>query len=221
MPNQTFYNLSIEKQTEVINISIEEFVQKDYDAASLNHIIARLGIAKGSFYRYFSNKRELYMYLIDHVLTKAIEFIRMNVASEKTENTNDDFFVLYKIRFNAFIEFVIQHPQYLRLLFRAYDRGDLRKDAELGNHLRGLKIFRGYIIEAQNNGQLKSSFDPDLILYVIAQLTAGLHRYIEYKHGLTYNELLINDSEMLAKRKEQLNILVEQMIAILRNGLEY
>ena len=64
MPLKTFLNLSLERQKEIINVCMEEFAQNDYESASLSRIIKTLGLAKGSFYRYFESKKDLYIYLV-------------------------------------------------------------------------------------------------------------------------------------------------------------
>ncbi|WP_406542043.1 TetR/AcrR family transcriptional regulator [Clostridium ljungdahlii] len=75
MPNKTFFNLPKERQKEIIEISIKEFSNHDFDSSSLNRIITNLKIAKGSFYRYFSNKTDLYIFLINYTLNKQLAYI--------------------------------------------------------------------------------------------------------------------------------------------------
>jgi len=64
MPQQTFFNLPDEKRQLILDLAIEEFAQHDYKNASISNLVARAGIAKGSFYQYFEDKRDLYLYLI-------------------------------------------------------------------------------------------------------------------------------------------------------------
>ena len=82
MPKKTFFNLSEERQNEILNIAYEEFVKNSYKHASLNIIIKNSGVAKGSFYRYFSDKMDLYKYLIDSL--NMVGGIRMITLREIT-----------------------------------------------------------------------------------------------------------------------------------------
>ena len=76
-----------ERQEEIIKISIEEFANHDFDSASLNRIITNLKIAKGSFYRYFNNKTDLYIFLIEHTLNKQLTYItNFNPAEEHLDD---------------------------------------------------------------------------------------------------------------------------------------
>jgi len=65
MPKQTFYDLCEEKKARIIDMALEEFSSKTFSQASLNRIIKSAGIPKGSFYQYFENKEDLYLYLIE------------------------------------------------------------------------------------------------------------------------------------------------------------
>ena len=53
-------NLTEERKKEIIDTCLREFALHDYNEVSLSKIIAELGLAKGSFYRYFETKRDLY-----------------------------------------------------------------------------------------------------------------------------------------------------------------
>ncbi len=45
-----------------------QFVQSGYEKASTNEIVKEAQISKGSLFNYFNNKKDLYLYLIDHAL---------------------------------------------------------------------------------------------------------------------------------------------------------
>ncbi|SDP81547.1 DNA-binding transcriptional regulator, AcrR family [Litchfieldia salsa] len=47
---------------------MEQFVQSGYEKASTNEIVKEAQISKGSLFNYFNNKKDLYLYLIDHAL---------------------------------------------------------------------------------------------------------------------------------------------------------
>ena len=61
MPKETFFNLPEVKRGAILDAALEEFAAYPYDQASVNRIVARAGIPKGSFYQYFENKKDLYL----------------------------------------------------------------------------------------------------------------------------------------------------------------
>ena len=53
MPKDTFFNLPEDKRALICKVALEEFGEYTFDQASINRIVAKAGIAKGSFYQYF------------------------------------------------------------------------------------------------------------------------------------------------------------------------
>lgn len=64
MPKATFFNLPSEKRELIISAATQVFSAERYNAASINQICRKAGIAKGSFYQYFDNKLDLYVYIM-------------------------------------------------------------------------------------------------------------------------------------------------------------
>ena len=76
MPKQTFFNLSEEKRKQITDIAIHEFAEKDYRSVSVTQIVEKAGIAKGSFYQYFENKQELFLYLLDLAVQEKMIYLQ-------------------------------------------------------------------------------------------------------------------------------------------------
>ena len=74
MPTNTFFNLPEEKRKKLIAAALEEFSTVPFSDASINKIIRRAGIPRGSFYMYFEDKQELFLYLIRSFVEQAVGF---------------------------------------------------------------------------------------------------------------------------------------------------
>jgi AcrR family transcriptional regulator len=68
MPKQTFFNLTKEKRDIIIAAAVEEFLAKPYVKASVESIIEKAAITKGSFYRYFVDKNDILFHVLDQYL---------------------------------------------------------------------------------------------------------------------------------------------------------
>lgn len=64
MPKQTFYKLPQEKQERILAAAKREFTQARYSDASINRIIREAGIPRGSFYQYFDDKEDIFLYFL-------------------------------------------------------------------------------------------------------------------------------------------------------------
>lgn len=56
-----------ERRSQLLNSAEALFMEKGYEAATVNDIIAREGIAKGTFYHYFRSKEEVLTALVERV----------------------------------------------------------------------------------------------------------------------------------------------------------
>ncbi len=67
MPKDTFYNLPVEKRTKIIDAAIMEFSKVHYRKVTIDSIVDRAEISKGSFYQYFQNKDDLFKFIFDQI----------------------------------------------------------------------------------------------------------------------------------------------------------
>ena len=64
MPQITKKDKIKNQKDRIADSAVRMFIKNGYEKTSLNDIIAKLGIAKGTFYHYFSSKEEMLDYLI-------------------------------------------------------------------------------------------------------------------------------------------------------------
>jgi len=113
----TFLNLSPEKQDRVLAAALGEFSDKGYQQASVNTMVSALGIAKGSIYQYFKDKKSLFLYIFDF----AIGMVRRTLLVVKEETREENFFARLEKSLLAGVAFIQRHPRvyglYLKILF--------------------------------------------------------------------------------------------------------
>ena len=64
MPSDTFFRLPEEKRHRLMDAAWEEFTSVRFSDASINRIIRTANIPRGSFYQYFTDKDDLFSYLV-------------------------------------------------------------------------------------------------------------------------------------------------------------
>ncbi|MBQ9866053.1 MAG: TetR/AcrR family transcriptional regulator [Lachnospiraceae bacterium] len=79
MPTKIFTELDEKKQERIIDAALKEFAEYGYENASTNRIVKTCGVSKGSLFKYFENKEELYFYLIDTVSARMAEETRLDI----------------------------------------------------------------------------------------------------------------------------------------------
>ena len=125
MPLRTFFNLSASKRKELTDTAFEEFALHEYRIASINNIVKKLKIAKGSFYRYFPNKQDLYFYLI-----AVAEKMRFQQVNALLADKDMDFFEIMVENFAAKIRFDMQYPLQSGFLYNVMQE---KNNEEIGN----------------------------------------------------------------------------------------
>ena len=65
MPTVTWSRLGGERRSAVVDAAEAEFAAHGFSGGSLNVIARRAGVAKGSLFQYFADKRDLYAYITD------------------------------------------------------------------------------------------------------------------------------------------------------------
>lgn len=70
MPTKLFNELPEDKKQRITQAALEEFAANRFDDASTNTIVKNCGISKGSLFKYFESKEDLYFYLTDTVAAK-------------------------------------------------------------------------------------------------------------------------------------------------------
>ena len=64
MPTDTFFRLPEEKRTRILEGAWSEFTAVPYAEASINRIVQTSRIPRGSFYQYFEDKKDIFLYFL-------------------------------------------------------------------------------------------------------------------------------------------------------------
>ena len=65
MARPRFANLDLDTRYRILETAAEEFASRGFEGVSLNQLIERLGMSKGSFYYYFDDKADLFTTVAD------------------------------------------------------------------------------------------------------------------------------------------------------------
>ncbi len=211
MPLKTFLNLSEERQKEVLNACFEEFAWNDYESASLSRIIAKLGLAKGSFYRYFESKKDLYFYLVDC----ADSLISSSFASHMNV-TGKDFFTNWTDFFLSLAMIEKDYPMIIRFRFKTTSE----KSSEVSQNSRAeIRRDRALIIaEAlklyQNKGEIRKDIDTGFVSLFMMYFNFALSDFIMQKYNINKGDPVFSIPEEILRRD------VDNLIKVLKEGLQ-
>ncbi len=197
MPTKAFYRLGDEKKEIILNAATEEFKKYTYDHISINRIIQSIGLPRGSFYLYFKDKEDLYLY----VISKYHNIILSTIISIAREN--NDIVKTYKELFERAISFCSDE----RLL----------KSFLLGlNHNIENKVMYNMIesLALELVVSVKSDISLDVLKDALSLLSGALI------HSLTTYYILNLDLDIVRKRYyNQVDIIGKGIIIIIKEDL--
>ncbi len=99
MPTERFCRLPKEKQEAIRTAALREFARVPYEQASINQIIRYADISRGSFYTYFTDKRDVVEFLLHE------QFVEMEqVCKDVLRETGGDYFAMLERMFDFFVE---------------------------------------------------------------------------------------------------------------------
>lgn len=113
--NDKFFDLPVQKRQRIINAAYKVFSQSSYKKAPMSEIADESGISKALLFHYFTNKKELYLYL----WANAIEMTRKAIREYKTLETND-FFEMLKRSLLSKCSLMRHYPHMYAFSLRAY-----------------------------------------------------------------------------------------------------
>ncbi|MDY6899743.1 MAG: TetR/AcrR family transcriptional regulator [Cyanobacteriota bacterium] len=214
MPSQTFFNLPQVKRQNITNAAIAEFVNHSYESASISAIVNRAKIAKGSFYQYFKDKQDLYLYLVDRALEARNAFI----AEANLPSVQSGFFVFLRALFQTILEFQLANPRWSQILFRGPHYGDVpfRKEVFKRTKADIIILIKKNIQEAIAQGQLKADLNPDFAAFMIVTLSGQLRYFIPFYLGINVDRL-VKDSPN--PPLDAIGKILDDCIQILEQGL--
>jgi len=203
MPKSTFFNLPEEKRAAICRVGIAEFARYSYDSASINRIIASAGIAKGSFYQYFEDKRDLFLYLWELVSLEKASYI----APVMQNPEQHDIFTLLKELYISGIRFAEERPEYAEMGNRLLrDKSTAIYQEVISNSMPIAYVFFETLLNrAIARDEVKAGIDVKMFAFMIASMNALVVEYYAANAAQAFDE------EMMAG--------IDEFIEFLKNGI--
>lgn len=170
MPKSTFYNLSEEKQKKIFDAAIDEFSERRFSDASINQIIKMAEIPRGSFYQYFNDKEDLYLYIISVVGKEKLKI----AEGIRNLNPEDGFFDCYLKMFKSVLEWAKDKPKYMKigLLMEVDNSSFIEKLKDLSKE--GFKFQKQLLDKDKERGLIKKDIDTELVVDMLYTLNMKL-----------------------------------------------
>ena len=174
MPNQTFFNLLDEKREQILQVAIDEFAANDYDSASISRIVARAGIAKGSFYQYFADKEDLYGYLLGLLAEAKTRFLSL----DHPDPEHIGIFAYLRWTIEVGLAFALSYPKLTQIGLRALNAGKFPKAFDVQVREATLAFYQQLVEAGKQQGDIAADIDSELAAVIFDATLNAVGRYI-------------------------------------------
>ncbi|WP_373000039.1 TetR/AcrR family transcriptional regulator [Lutispora sp.] len=208
MPQETFFNLPDDKRSLIISAAMDEFSKADYNTASVNQICNKSNIAKGSFYQYFADKLDLYVYIMTLAIEEKIKFFSSVIAEFHTLSLLEQF----RLLFLKGVEFAKKYPQYAALgeQFTKENDESVKSAVIKEGEKQSESLFLQMIDNAKAKGEIDSRVDSLALSLLLQSLNSIVNKYMIDKFGTVNYE----------QNEEGINDFVDSLLYIIFNGIQ-
>jgi len=168
MVQQIFKNLENDKKQRILETAIDEFASHGFRQASMNRMVQKLAIAKGSLFQYFVNKEGLFKVIFDY----AVDLVRQSLRQVKHETATHDFFQRIRRSLLAGIGFIQQHPKIYRIYLKMIFQEDfpLRTEFLQQMHLFSSEYLRPLVEKGIADGDLRPDLNVNMAVFFLDAL---------------------------------------------------
>jgi AcrR family transcriptional regulator len=163
---EVFQQIRDESRQHILDEAAKVFANKGLANTKINDLAEAAGISQGLLYRYFTDKDDIFIALLEKPVTGAIEWTK---ASLKYAGTP-----LEKLRWltEQFIQGMSEKPVYFQILTQAMALSGIVFET-LAKLETVVKILRELITEGQKVGEIAKR-DPDQLVFLYLSSLYGL-----------------------------------------------
>lgn len=213
MPNQTFFNLPAEKREQILQVAIDEFADNDYDSASISRIVARAGIAKGSFYQYFTDKDDLYGYLLGLLAEAKTQFLSL----DHPDPQHIGIFAYLRWTIEVGLAFTLTYPKLTQIGLRAMNIGRFPRAFDVQVRDATLTFYQQLVALGKQQGDIAPEIDPELAAAIFEAIMNNVGRHIVDRVARTGGPVAQDGRAFL--EHPEVKALFAQTVGILEHGL--
>ena len=175
MPSKTFFNLPQKKRTRIINAAIGEFSKMHYTKVTIDNIVNKAEIPKGSFYQYFKNKNDIYKFIFSQISNEKAQILDKTREEINTLSFKDYIFLLLDEAAN----YEASDSQLIKLKDKFINEcpQELRKEVLKSEIPKSYAFFESVIRIYIKKGELSDDLNIKVAAYMITLCIVNTNAY--------------------------------------------
>jgi AcrR family transcriptional regulator len=174
VPTTTWFNLPEAKRERVLMAALTEFAAKGFSAGSLNVVAREAGIAKGSLFQYFADKRSLYAHVCDVCSRRIRDEFTLTMLERAADHA--DLFGFLRVVLVDWVEYFRAHRLERDVIFAA----NFEVDADARRAVREVMnrhyqdVLEPLVRAAADSGQLRPDASTDHLIAMLLVIVPHL-----------------------------------------------
>ena len=209
MPKRTFNRLDDDKKERIMRAAIEEFQACGFEKAKIEAIAKNAGVAKGSIYQYFDDKKELFLYTV----TWALEYF-MKVIDRQTPLKDMDVYDYFLSSGRERYELIKNEPLLVAFSTDIVSGkfGSLAQEANSEIHRIGEEYELRLIKNGKRKGTIREDLDDKTLLLFFQGVTE--------KFTMKIMEMVQNfQDEPTEEQFRDIERFMNNMVSLLKQGM--
>jgi AcrR family transcriptional regulator len=159
-----------QRKQRVLNAAVQEFAEKGYAAADMDHIAEAAKVGKGTIYRYYTNKERLFQAVADEAIGRLRDFVFSALQSASAKPPIEQL----KMTGKAFLAFFDENRLLLEIFLheRSQFRGMIQSEY-LRAYSENIEVFEDLMGHCMAQGIVKH-MEPRALLDTIGDMLVGL-----------------------------------------------
>jgi AcrR family transcriptional regulator len=182
MPTVTWARVDPARRAAIIDAAEAEFGAHGFSRGSLNVIARRAGVAKGSLFQYFADKRDFYAFITD-IASQRVRCYMEDLISQL--DPSRPFFEFLTDLLDGWVAYYAEHPR--ERAVHAAVTLEVDTDARISvrsvSNRHYLEVLRPLVHRAKINGDLRADSDTDVLLSLLLMIFPHL-ALAPYMRGL-------------------------------------
>lgn len=194
----TFNNIDDNKKRNILSTSIKAFSKHGFNSANINIIAEDSGVSVGAMYKYFDNKRALYLTCVEFVL------FHLNEKIEEVVNQSDDMFLMFENFIKTIQKYRTEYEDFTKLYYEMATESNAEYAMLISSQIEGVtsNLYAEYIEKAKDSKQIRRDIDPRYFAFFIdnilmmLQFSYSCEYYIDRMKIYTYDDVLEDDDKL-------------------------
>ncbi len=179
----------------IINAAKKIFAEKGFHSTNVSDIVKQVGIAQGTFYLYFDDKRHVFSVLMDEMLGASVKLFTVKEPQSEFRTVEDIERSIERMS-RPMIKFFDENRDLVKIFFREAQGSALGFDEKIDQFYdRLMRLASVYFEVARTKGLIHSDVNPEIAAtMMMGGIEKLLYRWATGRLNLTSEELIHESS---------------------------